>query len=85
MSNRFVLHPEALQDLDEIWEYIAQDNPDAADRVIIEIFSALDLLASSPSMGHRRPELTSDPCDSGVCATTSSPMRQKNSLSGLSL
>jgi len=29
----FVLHPEAYTDLDEIWEYIAADNLDAADRV----------------------------------------------------
>ena len=29
----FVLHPEAHKDLDEIWEYVAADNLDAADRV----------------------------------------------------
>jgi plasmid stabilization system protein ParE len=28
--NGFVLHPEAYADLDEIWEYIASDNLDAA-------------------------------------------------------
>ena len=27
----FVLHPEATTDLEEIWEYIASDNLDAAD------------------------------------------------------
>jgi plasmid stabilization system protein ParE len=32
----FVLHPDALTDLDEIWEYIAADNPGAADRVLGE-------------------------------------------------
>ena len=36
--NEFALHPEAYTDLDEIWEYIAGDNLDAADRVIEEIF-----------------------------------------------
>ena len=40
MTSRYVLHPEAVRDLEEIWEYIAQDNPDAADRVIDEIFAA---------------------------------------------
>jgi plasmid stabilization system protein ParE len=34
---RFVLHPEARADLDEIWEFIAADNLDAADRVLDEI------------------------------------------------
>ncbi len=37
----FVLHPDALTDLTEIWEYIATDNPDAADRVLEEIRDAM--------------------------------------------
>jgi plasmid stabilization system protein ParE len=32
------LHPEAYTDLDDIRGYIAEDSPDAADRVIAEIF-----------------------------------------------
>lgn len=32
----YVFHQDAFADLDEIWEYIAQDNIDAADRVIAE-------------------------------------------------
>jgi plasmid stabilization system protein ParE len=32
----FVLHPDALTDLTEIWEFIAADNPGAADRVLEE-------------------------------------------------
>jgi plasmid stabilization system protein ParE len=34
----YALHPEAVTDLDEIREYIAEDNPDAADRLITEFF-----------------------------------------------
>lgn len=30
----YALHPEARIDLDEIWEFIRADNPDAADRMI---------------------------------------------------
>ena len=33
----FALHPEAFKNLDEIWEFIAADNLDAADRILEEI------------------------------------------------
>ncbi|MFZ0593476.1 MAG: type II toxin-antitoxin system RelE/ParE family toxin, partial [Bryobacteraceae bacterium] len=39
----------------------AQDNPDAADRVITEIFAAIRALVPFPNQGHRRPDLTSRP------------------------
>ena len=39
MSSGYALHPEAFADLDDIRGYIAQKNPDAADRVISEIFT----------------------------------------------
>lgn len=55
----FVLHPEAYADLDEIWEYIADDNLDAADRVLEEIFRTIRSLADFPHHGHKRPDLTS--------------------------
>jgi plasmid stabilization system protein ParE len=57
----YAFHPDAFADLDEIWEYIAQDNVDAADRVLAEIHSTLTLLAGSPHIGHRRPDLTTRP------------------------
>jgi plasmid stabilization system protein ParE len=41
----FVLHPDALTDLNEIWEYIAAANLDAADRVLEEIYEAIRALA----------------------------------------
>jgi plasmid stabilization system protein ParE len=37
----FVLHPAAFADLEEIWEFIAPDSLDAADRVLEEIFEAI--------------------------------------------
>ena len=37
----YALHPDAFADLEEIWEYIAQDNIDAADRVVADIHTAL--------------------------------------------
>ena len=57
----YALHPEALTDLDGIREYIAEDNPDAADRVITEIFDGIRALVASPHQGYRRPNLTSSP------------------------
>lgn len=57
----YALHPEAFADLDEIWEYIAEDNIDAADRVLADIYSTLSTLAASPHIGHRRPDLTTRP------------------------
>ena len=57
----FVLHPDALTDLTEIWEYIAADNPSAADRVLAEIQEAIRALVPFPQLGHVRPDLTSRP------------------------
>lgn len=54
-------HPEALVDLDEIWEFIAGDKPTAADRVIADILDTLDKLVSFPNQGNRRADLTSRP------------------------
>jgi len=49
----FVLHPEAYADLDEIWEYIADHNLGAADRVLEEIFRTIRSLADFPHQGHK--------------------------------
>ena len=61
MSSGYALHPEAFQDLDDIRYYIAQHNPDAADRVVSEIFDTLRRLVAFPQQGHRRPDLTLRP------------------------
>ncbi len=41
-------HPEALLDLDEIWEFIRADSLDAADRTIAEILAAIEGLVALP-------------------------------------
>jgi plasmid stabilization system protein ParE len=38
--SRYAFHPDAFADLDEIWEYIAQDNVDAAEKVLGDIHSS---------------------------------------------
>src|SRR5580704_7870467 len=54
-------HPEVRVDLDETWQFIAADNPDAADRLIAEIVDAIDALVPFPGAGHSRPDLTGRP------------------------
>jgi antitoxin ParD1/3/4/toxin ParE1/3/4 len=58
---QYAFHPDARDDLDEIWDYIAEDNPDAADRVITEILEAIRAVVPFPHSGHRRPDLTAAP------------------------
>ncbi len=57
----YALHPLAAQDITDIWEYIAEDNPLAARRVREEIQSAIRALVPSPNSGHKRPDLTGRP------------------------
>jgi antitoxin ParD1/3/4/toxin ParE1/3/4 len=59
--NEYVLGAGAELDLDEIWEYIAEDNIDAADRWIGKLFDAFESLAQNPGMGHKRDDLTAYP------------------------
>jgi plasmid stabilization system protein ParE len=55
---RFILTPRARQDLNDIWDYIANDNIEAADRVLDALDNAMIKLAKNPGIGHRRDELT---------------------------
>jgi len=44
----YAFHPQAEADIDEIWEYIAADNPAAADRVTADIEKLSITLCCSP-------------------------------------
>ena len=57
----YVLGREADRDLDELWDYIAADNVEAADRLIAKLLDAFEKLAAHPGMGHRREDLTQYP------------------------
>ena len=57
----YAFHPQARDDLGEIWDYIAADNPDAADRIVAEILEAIRAVVPFPDSGHRRPDLTAAP------------------------
>jgi toxin ParE1/3/4 len=54
---RVLKRPQAEADFDDIWWYIAQDNPDAADRLLDAIDERCNLLAQFPLVGTSRDEL----------------------------
>jgi plasmid stabilization system protein ParE len=56
--SRYRFTPQAALDLLEIWSFIAEDNPEAADRVEAAVFRACDLLAESPLAGRMRKDVT---------------------------
>jgi toxin ParE1/3/4 len=55
---RFILTPRAQQDVNDIWDYIANDSIEAAGRVLDALENAMIKLAKNPGIGHRRDELT---------------------------
>jgi plasmid stabilization system protein ParE len=54
----YVLSPDALQDLQDIWDFVALDSENAADQLEDEFFSAFEKLPRQPRMGHTRVDLT---------------------------
>jgi toxin ParE1/3/4 len=50
------LSPLARADLDDIWSYIAQDSPEAADALLDAILDSMELLRDMPLIGRERPE-----------------------------
>jgi toxin ParE1/3/4 len=51
---RYFLSQEAIEDLDLIWTHIAQDNPEAADRVLDAAYRTCQMLAQHPELGRLR-------------------------------
>jgi plasmid stabilization system protein ParE len=54
---RIIWSPLSVDRLSEIAEYIAQDNPRAAERWIEEIFTKVEQLKSFPEIGRIVPEI----------------------------
>ena len=48
-------------DLASIWDYIAQDDMDAADRWVSKLYDAFELIANNPGIGHSQRDLTLHP------------------------
>jgi plasmid stabilization system protein ParE len=58
---RYVLTAAARADLSDVADYIRQDNPDAAKRVVKSLQEAMGKLAKVPGMGHVREDLARMP------------------------
>lgn len=57
MNARLEFSRLASEDIDEIWLYIAVDNIEAADRLMVELEARFDLLARNPLLGTSRSEI----------------------------
>lgn len=58
---QFRVSNPAYRDLQEIWSYIAADNPDAADHLIARFHETFRWLARYPGAGHRRTDMGQNP------------------------
>lgn len=58
--SRYLLSPEAREDLRDIRDYIAADDPAAAERVLAELRTAMRRLAQLPEIGHLREDLADE-------------------------
>ena len=54
---RLVIRPQALTDLDDIFDYIAEDSLDRAITFIRKLSGQMEKVADSPGIGRRRNEL----------------------------
>ena len=59
--NPYILAPAAQRDLRALQAYMAQENIQAARRVLAEIRAACVRLADNPHLGHAREDLTDQP------------------------
>ena len=54
---KLVISTRAVEDLVDIWSYIALDNYTAADTFVEELYESCNTLAAIPEMGRARDEL----------------------------
>ncbi|MBK8037317.1 MAG: type II toxin-antitoxin system RelE/ParE family toxin [Verrucomicrobiaceae bacterium] len=54
--SKVIYSTEAKADLQETWDYIAEDSPFQADRLILRVREKLEYLAKWKTMGRPRPE-----------------------------
>jgi plasmid stabilization system protein ParE len=59
--SKYVISQQARQEIKDIWDFIAQDDLEAADRFTVKLVEAFQLLSRNPAIGHSRKDLTDDP------------------------
>jgi plasmid stabilization system protein ParE len=57
----YLLSCAADRDLDDLWNHIAEDSVNAADRQTTKLLDSFEALARHPGMGHKREDLTHYP------------------------
>ncbi len=61
MNSGFKFHPEAENELNEIWDYISHNSPKAADQFLGKVEEQIQVLLRFPYLGHVREDLTDRP------------------------
>jgi toxin ParE1/3/4 len=54
---QLLFRPSAERDLDEIWDYIAINNSDKAEKVLRNLYAKMGTLAHNPYLGRERKDL----------------------------
>lgn len=57
---RLTVRPQALSDLDDIFDYIAEDSVTRATSFITRLYRQMEKLSTNPSMGRHREDLFPD-------------------------
>ena len=57
----YVLSRHSERDLEDLWDYLAEENVAAADRLIARLFDVFEELGRFPHLGHKREDLTPFP------------------------
>ena len=74
---RITRRPLAAADILDIWDHIAEDSVEQADRWVDKLDEKFRLIATQPLMGRGRGDLAADVRSSRLDATSSSTSRSK--------
>lgn len=57
----YFLSAIADQDINDIILYVANENPQAASKLLNDLYETMSMIATHPMMGHKREDLTDKP------------------------